>query len=435
MRRKQSSTVSNAGIPETNESPDATCTRSTLFPRRSFLRNSALTIAGTAALPSWLGRAAMGSEGGGNGKKILVAIFLRGAADGLNIVVPFAEPHYYDLRPTIAVPRPGETGGAIDLNGSFGLHPSLASLKALYDEKHLAIIEATGSPDPTRSHFDAQDYMESGTPGRKGTPDGWLNRALDPTSAGGSPVRAIALGKQLPRTLRGSNPAIALSDIGSFRVRNRVAAGIFEAMYEESPDEELRAVGAETFEAIKLLQSVENQNSTGGDRSEYPKGALGPSLQQIAALIKADVGVEAAFTDMGGWDHHTNESQQLANMLRQLGDALTAFYHDLGGRMENVVLVTMSEFGRTARENGSLGTDHGHGSLMFVMGGSVNGGKIYGSWPGLETEQLYEERDLAVTTDFRDVLSELAAKGLGAGSGGAAAAFPDYEPQSVLGLL
>jgi uncharacterized protein (DUF1501 family) len=340
------------------------------------------------------------------------------------------------MRPTIAVPRPGVADGAIDLDGFFGLHPSLAPLKPLFDAGHLAIVDAVGSPDPTRSHFDAQDYMESGTPGRKATDSGWMNRALPKGSGKVSPLRAVSLGAVLPRAMSGERPALALASVADFQVRNQEAAKTFEQLYKESPDAVLRATSRETFEAASLLQAVQKQPYV--PVADYPRGRFGDSLRQIAQLIKADVGVEMAFVDIGGWDHHVNEvgqrasEGQLANLLREYGQALSAFWQDMGDRMADIVLVTMSEFGRTAHENGNRGTDHGHANNMFVMGGPVKGGKVYGRWPGLEREQLYEGRDLALTTDFRDVLGELVTRHVGNAS--LQSVFPGYEPK-FLGLV
>jgi uncharacterized protein (DUF1501 family) len=410
--------------------------------RRVFLRNSALAMVGVGSAPLWLERALYAADAPSPRKKILVAIFQRGAADGLNVVVPHGEKAYYDLRPTIAVPRPtaGEKreDAAIDLDGFFGLHPSLAPLKPLFDQHSLAIVDAVGSPDPTRSHFDAQDYMESGTPGVKATDDGWMNRALPKEPGKVSPVRAIALGPVLPRSMQGSKPAIALQSIDAFQVRNPQAARQFQQLYLQSTDPVLQATGRETFEAVAMLQSVQKQSYQPAGGAEYPRGRFGDSLHQVAQLIKSDVGVEMAFADIGGWDHHVNEQGQrasegqLATLLREYGQALSAFWQDMGDRMQDVVVVTMSEFGRTARENGDRGTDHGHANCMFVMGGAVKGGQVYGKWPGLAKEQLYEGRDLALTTDFRDVLGELVARHMGNPS--LQGVFPGYDPR-FLGLV
>ncbi len=407
--------------------------------RRIFLRDSAIAMVGVGTAPLWLERAALAEPAAGSRKKVLVAIFQRGAADGLNIVVPHGEAAYYSLRPTIAVPRPSaniaKEDSAIDLDGMFGLHPSLAPLKTMWDAKELAIVHAVGSPDPTRSHFDAQDYMESGTPGLKGTPDGWLNRALPEAPGKISPVRAVSLGPTLPRTMRGANSAVAVDSIGAFTVRDAGAAKALETMYAGSGDQVLNGTGRNTFEAVALLQSLQKTPYQPSAGAQYPAGRFGDSMRQIAQLIKADVGVEVAFADLGGWDHHALEMGpkasvgQLANRLTEFGGGLAAFYRDLGDRMEDVVVVTMSEFGRTARENGNRGTDHGHANAMFVMGGPVAGGKVYGQWPGLASEQLYERRDLALTTDFRDVLGEAVCRHLG--NQKIAQVFPGYAGSSA----
>ena len=402
--------------------------------RRFFLKSSAVAMFGVGTAPAWLSRAAYGADAPSPRKKILVTVFQRGAVDGLNVVVPFGDPHYYELRPTIAIPKSdGTLDGAIDLDGFFGFHPSLAPLKSIYDDRHLAIIEAAGSPDPTRSHFDAQDYMESGTPGRKATTDGWLNRALPPERVKRSPVRAVSLGSALPRTLRGRNDAVAINGLNDFQVRDAQSSTTFENMYTGTLDKVLNGTARETFEAVKLMQAIQKQPYVPANHARYPGSRFGQSMQQIARLIKADVGMEVAFTDVGGWDTHVNEigakatQGQLANLLSDFGQSLAAFYSDLGDRMADVIVVTMSEFGRTAKENGNRGTDHGHANVMLVMGGDVRGGKVYGDWPGLDREQLYENRDLDVTTDFRDVLGELVTLHLG--NRNLDAVFPGYAPK------
>jgi uncharacterized protein (DUF1501 family) len=374
--------------------------------RRVFLKSSALAMFGIGSAPHWLARAAEVAE---RRKKVLVAIFQRGAVDGLNVIVPYGDQRYYDLRPNIAIPK----GDVIQLDQRFGLHPSLQPLKAIYDARRLAIIDAVGSPDPTRSHFDAQDYMESGTPGLKATRDGWMNRALPEIKGPVSPVRAVSLGNNLARTVRGPIGAIAVNNLAEFQVKDTASSTTFESMYDKTPDKVLNGTGRETFEAVKLLQSIQNQKYTPANGAQYPQGRFGQSMQQIARMIKANVGMEVAFADIGGWDTHVNEAPQLANLLRDFSQSLAAFHLDLGEYMDDVVLVTMSEFGRTAKENGNRGTDHGHANYMLVMGSPIQGGKIYGDWPGLEHEQLYEGRDLNLTTDFRDVLSELVTKHLG----------------------
>ena len=383
--------------------------------RRAFMKNSALAMFGVGTAPAWLSRAAWAGAAGANRKKILVAIFQRGAADGLNVVVPFGEKKYYELRPTLGIADPSKKSenSAIDLDGFFGLHPALSPLKPLWDAKALSFIHASGSPDITRSHFDAQDYMESGTPGNKSTNDGWLNRALIAEAGTTAPLRAVSLGPSLPRTMRGKRTAVAVNTIADFRVRDAMSSTAFEAMYDKSSDAVLHGTGKDTFEAVRILKSIQEQNTPPSNGATYPQGRFGQSMQQIARLINADVGIEVAFADSGGWDTHFNETPQLANLLREFGAALAAFHQDLGDRMNDVALITMSEFGRTAKENGTRGTDHGHANVMFAMGGGVRGGLALGKWPGLETEQLYEGRDLAVTTDFRDVLGEMVVKHLG----------------------
>jgi len=409
--------------------------------RRIFLKSSAMAMVGIGSTPLWLSRALYAADAPSPRKKILVAIFQRGAVDGLNDVIPHGEQAYYDLRPTIAIPRPNNSAdAAIDLDGFFGLHPSLAPLKPIYDAGHLAIVEAAGSPDPTRSHFDAQDFMESGTPGRKATADGWLNRALPPEpGAKVSAVRAVSMGPELPRALRGHNGALAVNNLNDFQVRDPRGASSFESMYGNTLDKVLNGTGRETFDAVKLMQSIQAQTYTPANGAHYPNGRLGQSMMQIARLIKADVGLEVAFTDVGGWDTHVNEVGakpsvgQLANLLTEFGQALAAFHQDLGDRMADVAVVTMSEFGRTAKENGNRGTDHGHANAMFVMGGSIRGGKVYGDWPGLQNEQLYENRDLNLTTDFRDILGELVTSHLG--NRQLANVFPGYDQPQYRGLI
>jgi uncharacterized protein (DUF1501 family) len=400
-----------------------------MLTRRFFVKGSALVMAGAGAVPSWLGRAAAATQGK---RKTLVAIFQRGAADGLNVVAPFGDKRYAEWRPTIAVTPPNkQPNTSIDLDGFFALHPQLTSLKPLWDSRQLAIVEATGSPDPSRSHFDAQDFMESGTPGVKG--DGWLNRALPPATEDTSPLRAVSMGAQLPRTLRGDRSAIAVADAQQFRMADDTAS-ILENMYATSPDKQLDRAGKDAFAAMRMIDTLTRGQYTPANNAQYLQaGELGRNLQQIARLIKADAGVEAAFAEIGGWDHHQNEPQQMTNLLRQFGLALAAFSQDMGDRMEDIVLVTMSEFGRTVKENGDAGTDHGHGDVMMVLGGAVNGGKVYGQWPGLEQEQLFEGRDLAVTTDFRAVLSELVSGQLGQPN--MAQVFPGYKMGEPLGLL
>jgi uncharacterized protein (DUF1501 family) len=419
--------------------------------RRYFLKTTGLSLFGAGVVPSFLRRTAFAAEQPAR-KKIMVAIFQRGAADGLNIVVPFGEKSYHALRPTIAIPEPSQRsdGGpsAIDLDGFFGLHPSLASLKLLFDARHLAIIHAAGSPDSTRSHFDAQDYMEAATPGVKSTPDGWLNRFLQgatPTDA--TPFRAVAFAASTPRTMMGAAPCLCTQDLQGFHLAGnakqpgrgaQLLASAFEEMYASASDRLLSSTAHETFEAIATLQHIQIGEYQPENGAQYPRGPLGKNLQQIAQLIKSDAGLEVAFAEAGGWDNHVNEggvTGQLATRLKDFGDSLAAFYNDMGDRMADVTVLTMSEFGRTARENGNRGTDHGHAHAMFVLGGPVKGGKVYGDWPGLEDHQLHEGRDLELTTDFRDVFAEVAVRHLGVKD--PAGIFPGYavSPARFRGFL
>lgn len=408
--------------------------------RRFFLSSGGIALASigiSLSAPPFLERAVLAQVRDritGGRRKTLIAIFQRGAVDGLNMVVPHGERAYYDLRPAIAIPKPqsGNADAALDLDGFFGLHPVLSPLKPFWDSKRLAIIHAVGSPDNTRSHFDAQDYMESATPGRKGTPDGWLNRYLQTKSdPDRSLFRAVSLTQTTPRIMQGSAPTLAISNLADFTIRaggsSASVQGGFEAIYDQSVNDVLGGTGKETFEAVNYLKKVNPGQYQPENGAQYPRSTFGNSLFQIAQLVKAQVGLEVAFTDVGGWDTHVNEGSsrgQLANRLQDFSGGIAALATDLGKRMDDVVILTMSEFGRTVRENGNRGTDHGHANAMFVLGNTVRGGKIYGQWPGLKSEQLYEGRDLALTTDFRDVFGEVARRHLGTSN--VQAVFPGY---------
>jgi uncharacterized protein (DUF1501 family) len=397
--------------------------------RRFFIKSGGISLASigvSLSAPSFLQRALL-AEGRelitGGRRKTLIAIFQRGAVDGLNMVVPHGERSYYDLRPSIAIPKPqtGNADAAIDLDGFFGLHPVMSPLKPFWDSKRLAIVHASGSPDNTRSHFDAQDYMESATPGRKGTPDGWLNRYLQSKSdPERSLFRAVSMTQRMPRVLQGSAPTLAISNLNDFTIRaGRSSASVqggFEAIYDQTVNDVLGGTGKETFEAINHLKQVNPGQYKPENGAQYPRTQFGNALFQIGQLIKAQLGLEVAFTDIGGWDTHVNQGNsrgQLSLRLQDFSNGIAALATDLGKRMDDVVILTMSEFGRTVRENGNRGTDHGHANAMFMLGNGVRGGKIYGDWPGLKNDQLYEGRDLALTTDFRDVFGEVAKKHLG----------------------
>ncbi len=390
--------------------------------RRFFLKSSGMALVAFGAVPGSLVRSAYAADGARR-KKTLVVVFQRGACDGLNVVVPYGEEAYRRLRRTIAIPPPrgGSLDASLDLDGFFGLHPALEPLLPLWKEGSLGALQAVGSPDATRSHFDAQDFMESGTPGKKATEDGWLNRHLqNQADPGSTPFRAVSMTANLPRILSGQASAVAMSSIREFGLRPAAGAQVargFEDMYEGSVRDVLHGNGQETFEATRFLKKTDPSKYTPARGALYPRGRHGDSLKQIAQLVKADVGLEVAFTEVGGWDHHAAEggvTGQLAARLRELGQALRAFHQDLGERMSDVVVLTLTEFGRTAAENGNRGTDHGHASLSLVMGGAVRGGRVAGRWPGLLPHQLHDGRDLAITTDFRDLVAEVLTRHLGA---------------------
>jgi uncharacterized protein (DUF1501 family) len=417
--------------------------------RRFFLKSGGLALASVGVVgvaPSFLKRVveAQGLSAAPNGRrKTLITIFQRGAVDGLNMVVPHGERAYYELRPQIAIAQPGRAESAIDLDGFFGLHPSMAPLKRLWDEKRMAVVHAVGSPDNTRSHFDAQDYMESATPGIKSTQDGWLNRLVQARpDAKATPFRAISMTQNLPRSMQGRAGAVAMRNLSDFQIRaGAYTAGVqggFEGLYEQGVNDVLRGTGKETFEAVNFLKKVNPAQYRPENGAQYPNGEFGRALMQIAQLIKAGVGLEVAFTDVGGWDTHRGQGGargQLSNLLGQFAQGIGALVTDLGpARMQDVLVLTMSEFGRTVRQNGTQGTDHGHANAMFVIGGAVRGGKVYGRWPGLKDEQLHEGRDLALTTDFRDVFGEVASKHLGAAD--LKRVFPGYTSEGkVRGML
>jgi len=402
--------------------------------RRVFLKSGAMAMLSLGFAPSFLGRAAAAV---GSRHKLLIAIFQRGAVDGLNMIVPHGEPDYYRLRPTIAVPRPGAEpmGSAIDLDGFFGLHPSMAPVKPLWDNHSLAIVHACGSPDNTRSHFDAQDYMESATPGLKATRDGWLNRYLQVSSEERNPLRGVALARTMPRSLAGRAPALAIGSVDEFGVRGASAA--FETEYENASDPLIRAAGNDAFTAMRTLHQAAAMPYRPAAGADYPPTAFGKALAEIARLAKADVGLEVAFTELGNWDHHVNEGSvtgQIATRLGEFSRGLAALAADLDDRMADTVIVTMSEFGRSAAENGNGGTDHGHGNAMMVIGGNVRGG-VHGRWPGLGEGQRFEGRDLAVTTDFRDVFTDIVAGHMGVSRDGLSRIFPNYAASSSPGVI
>ncbi len=411
--------------------------------RRIFVKSGALALVTMGLSPTFLRRTVFGMELPNASKgKILVCLFQRGAADALNVVVPYGEEEYYRIRPRIAIPRPksGLREAAIDLDGFFGLHPSLAPLAPLYQRGMLAPIHAAGSPSSTRSHFDAQDYMESGTPDVKSTSDGWLNRYLATCGTCEahkiSPFRGVSFSAQTPRIMEGAQETVAMNSIDEFSVR---ATGSqvqrLEALYRTGTADIVHGAGQEMFDAVKMLKEANPQQYIPRNNAEYPRSQFGLRLKQIAQLIRSNVGLEVAFADIGGWDTHANQGAstgQLANRLDEFASSIAAFVQDMGDRMDDIVLLSMTEFGRTAHENGNAGTDHGHAGVMFAVGGNLHGGKVHGRWPGLAPEQLNEGRDLALTTDFRSVFAEVVTKHMGAVS--TEKLFPGFKPPGV-GIL
>ncbi|HVR06512.1 MAG TPA: DUF1501 domain-containing protein [Thermoanaerobaculia bacterium] len=398
-----------------------------MLTRRIFLKAGGMALVTIGAGPAFLNRAALAAAAPGPHmrRKVLVTIFQRGAMDGMMAVTPLDETTLRQLRPRLAMSAARAAGdnALADLGVGFGLHPGFSALLPFWQEKRLAIVHAVGSPDPTRSHFDAQDYMETGTPGRKGTPSGWLNRAVGLLGHDRTPFRAVAMTPSLPRSLYGDEPAVAVTNLADFRVRlpgaDQVAAAAgqgFETLYERASQSLLRTTGTETFEAIDVLSATDIAHYQPANGAVYPKGPLGDALRQIALLIKSDVGLEVAFAESSGWDTHVQQGTVNGTFFRRaqdLAQSISAFWTDLGPRQDDVLLTTMTEFGRTARENGSGGTDHGHGSCLFVLGNRVDGGRVHGQFPGIHPDVLYEGRDLPVTTDFRAVFCELAGKHLG----------------------
>ena len=411
-----------------------------MFSRRVFMKNGGLALLSLGFAPAFLARTV--EAAGATRRKILVTIFQRGAVDGLNMIVPFGEREYYASRPSIAVQRPNAADGAVDLDGFFGLHPRMATLKPLWDAKQLAIVHACGSPDGTRSHFDAQDYMETATPGVKSTQDGWLNRYLHAREhADATPFRAVALAPQMPRSLQGLEPALAMGQIGQFGIRAGQATDMvqasFESEYAAAADTVLNRTGGQAFDAMRMLKAADPAKYQSENGAEYPRSGYGEALRQIAQLVKADVGLEIAFAEAGGWDTHVNQGSstgQLGTRLDDFSRGIAALARDLGDRMSDVVILTMSEFGRAVAENGNRGTDHGHGNAMMIIGGqNVRGGKVYGRWPGLAREQRYDGRDLAVTTDFRSVFAEVVRGHLGVND--TRTIFPGFADTQRLGVI
>ena len=406
--------------------------------RREFLKTSGFAAMMGLGLPSWTPRMVFSTRQDGPPGDILICIFLRGGVDGLSVVVPHAESAYHDNRPTIRVPDPDQPNGAIDLDGFFGLHPALAPLADVYQQGDLAIVHATGSPDPTRSHFDAMDYMERGTPGEKNIATGWLGRHLATVaSQNQSPFRAVGMGSLVPQALRGPIPAVALQSIADFHLNgNQAEIENIQATLAQlyMGDGWLDLQAQQAFDALDLLAQADPLQYEPQHAAQYPESEFGMGLKQVAQLIRAEVGLEVACLDLGGWDTHSAQGTldgELNALLTDLGDSLNAFYTDLQDRFQDITVVTMSEFGRRVKENGSAGTDHGHGNKMLILGGGVNGGQVYGQWPGLDEDNL-DRGDLAITTDYRTVLSELLSKRML--NQALDEVFPNFNQTDFLGL-
>jgi uncharacterized protein (DUF1501 family) len=398
--------------------------------RRGFLKAGGLALFGVGlmgGIPSFLAEAAAGNkkESQYKKKKIMVCIFQRGAMDGLMAVSPFTDAYFKAARPTLfmSAAKNNNEKSLIDLDGKFGMHPSMSSFEALFREKRLAIVHGIGSPNNTRSHFDAQDYMESGTPFSKNTSNGWLNRAVGLLGHDtATPFQAVSLTSSLPRSLYGDNPAIAISNLQDFAIQMKgnptganMAAKSFEDLYDQTANSLLKQTSKESFDAIDMLQKNDIRNYKPANNAQYPNSSLGNSLKQIAQLIKMNVGLEIAFTESTGWDTHYNQGTDtgiFARNANDLSNSIVAFWTDIEAYQDEVNVMTMTEFGRTVKQNGTGGTDHGRASCNFILGNDVNGGVVHGNVQSLAVENLEDGRDLAVTSDFRSVFSEVADKHL-----------------------
>ncbi len=400
--------------------------------RRFFLKAGGMTLislgAGSMGFePHFLRRTALAASGAKAFRrpKVLVTVFQRGAMDGLMAVPPLDEKRMKAYRPRLFMGAARSEGEdrLLDLGNGFGLHPAFKPLQPFFKDGDLGIVHAVGSHDPTRSHFDAQDFMETGTPGRKGTSSGWLNRVSGLLGHEATPFRSVSLTTAMPKSFYGDASALAVSDLRHFKVQMPgaesaavAAGGGFEALYDQTSQDLLKDTGGETFEAVKMLKEARLSSYRPSSQARYPRSPLGNSLQQIAFLIKSNLGLEVAFAESGGWDTHVGQGTAQGTFARRAGDlaqSIAAFWEDLGAYRDDVILMTMTEFGRTVRENGSGGTDHGHGSCLFLLGGDVQGGQVHGRLPPLTEGQLFEGRDLPVTTDFRSVFFEVASNHLG----------------------
>lgn len=393
--------------------------------RRAFLKGGGLALFGVGlmgGIPAFMAEAAASNKirAPYKRRKVMVCIFQRGAMDGLMAVTPFTDTYLQAARPGLSLPAvAGKGNSLIDLDGRWGLHPGMKSFEPLFREGRLGIVHGIGSPNNTRSHFDAQDYMESGTPFNKGTASGWLNRAVGLLGHDAlTPFTAVSLTTALPRSFYGDHPSVAISNLQDFAIQFRgnpaaanTAARSFEDLYDQTSPGLLQETGKESFEAMKMLQQANLSNYKPAGGAVYPNSPLGNSLRQVAQLIKMDVGLEVAFTESNGWDTHFNQGTDngiFARNVTDLSSSIAAFWTDMGEYQDDVTVMTMTEFGRTVHQNGTGGTDHGRGSCNFILGNNVAGGKVFGNVGDLAVENLEDGRDLPVTTDFRSVFSAVA---------------------------
>lgn len=415
--------------------------------RRGFLKSGGLALLGVGlmgGIPGFLAEAAASEKiiSPYKKRKTLVCIFQRGAMDGLMAVTPFTDEYLKNARPTLfmSAAKGGNKTPLIDLDGRFGLHPSMKAFEPLFREKQLGIVHGIGSPNTTRSHFDAQDYMESGTPFNKGTASGWLNRAVGLLGHDAlTPFTAVSMTSAMPRSFYGDNPSVSISNLQDFAIQMRgnpsganMAAKSFEDLYDQTSSGLLKQTGKESFEAVKMLQKTNVKNYIPASNAVYPNSALGNSLKQIAQLVKMDVGLEVAFAESNGWDTHFNQGTEngvFARNVADLSQSITALWTDLGAYQDDVTVMTMTEFGRTVHQNGTGGTDHGRASCNFILGNDINGGLVHGNMKPLAIENLEDGRDLAVTTDFRSVFSEVADKHLNINND--YVLFPDWKGDRI----
>jgi uncharacterized protein (DUF1501 family) len=414
--------------------------------RRGFLKAGGIALfgIGLGGVPTFVAQAANMIKAPSlfKRRKTLVCIFQRGAMDGLMAVTPFTDQYLKAARPTLfmSAAKGGTDKPLIDLDGRFGLHPSMGAFESVFKDGRLGIVHGIGSPNNTRSHFDAQDYMEAGTPFNKGTASGWLNRAVGLLGHdAATPFQAVSISSSLPRSFYGDHPSVAISNLQDFAIQMKgnqnganMAAKSFEDLYDQTSSGLLKDTGKESFEAMKMLNKVDTKNYKAENGANYPNSALGNSLKQIAQLIKMDLGLEVAFAESGGWDTHFNQGTSngiFSRNVNDLSESMMAFWTDMGTFQDDITVMTMTEFGRTVKQNGTGGTDHGRASCNFILGNDVKGGKVHGLMNPLAKENLEDGRDLAVTTDFRSVFSEVADRHLNINND--QILFPDWSGKHI----